>query len=120
MPQLVGTSISRPARAPALTAFMAGVARSVAGANVTINFLLPGAFDTDRLRSNIEVNAKKQGVPVDQAVAARCAASVPAQALPGTRRRVRPPPAPFLCSAHAGYITGQEPADRRQRVPGGF
>ena len=37
---------------------MAGVARSVAGSNVTINFLLPGTFDTDRLQSNIVANAK--------------------------------------------------------------
>src|ERR1700738_3227996 len=57
---LVGLDLSSGARA-GLTAFMAGGARSVAGSNVTINFLLPGAFDTDRLRSNIEANAKKQG-----------------------------------------------------------
>src|SRR5712691_5357715 len=69
---LVGLDLSSGARA-GLTAFMAGIARSVAGSNVTINFLLPGAFDTDRLRSNIEATAKKQGVPVDQAVAARAA-----------------------------------------------
>src|SRR5580765_1643369 len=74
---LVGLDLSSGARA-GLTAFMAGIARSVAGANVTINFLLPGAFDTDRLRSNIEANAKKQGVPADQATAAR-AASIPAR-----------------------------------------
>src|SRR5690349_13972286 len=61
---LVGLDLSSAARA-GLTAFMAGVARSVAGSNVTINFLLPGAFDTDRLRGNIEATAKKQSTPVD-------------------------------------------------------
>src|SRR5262249_39442481 len=45
---LVGLDLSSGARA-GLTAFMAGVARSVAAANVTINFLLPGTFTTDRL-----------------------------------------------------------------------
>jgi 3-oxoacyl-[acyl-carrier protein] reductase len=100
---LVGLDLSSGARA-GLTAFMAGVARSVAGANVTINFLLPGAFDTDRLRSNIEANAKKQGIPADQAAAAR-AASVPAKRF-GTPDEFGAACA-FLCSAHAGYITGQ-------------
>ena len=100
---LVGLDLSSGARA-GLTAFMAGVARSVAGANVTINFLLPGAFDTERLRSNIEANAKKQGIPADQAAAAR-AASVPAKRF-GTPDEFGAACA-FLCSAHAGYITGQ-------------
>src|SRR5690349_24438097 len=61
---LVGLDLSSGARA-GLTAFMAGIARSVAGSNVTINCLLPGAIDTDRLRSNIEATAKKQSTPVD-------------------------------------------------------
>jgi 3-oxoacyl-[acyl-carrier protein] reductase len=47
---LAGLDLSSGARA-GLTGFLAGVARSVAHANVTINFLLPGAFDTDRFRS---------------------------------------------------------------------
>jgi 3-oxoacyl-[acyl-carrier protein] reductase len=96
---------------------MAGVARSVAGANVTINFLLPGAFDTDRLRSNIEANAKKQGVPVDQATAAR-AASVPAKRF-GTPDEFGAACA-FLCSAHAGYITGQNLLIDGGAFPGAF
>src|SRR4029077_13022925 len=113
---LVGLDLSSGARA-GLTAFMAGVARSVAGANVTINFLLPGAFDTDRLRSNIEANAKKQGVPVDQAVAAR-AASVPATRF-GTPDECGAACA-FLCSAHAGYITGQNLLIDGGAFPGAF
>jgi 3-oxoacyl-[acyl-carrier protein] reductase len=47
---LAGLDLSSGARA-GLTAFLAGVARSVAASNVTINFILPGAFATDRLRS---------------------------------------------------------------------
>jgi 3-oxoacyl-[acyl-carrier protein] reductase len=113
---LVGLDLSSGARA-GLTAFMAGVARSVAGANVTINFLLPGAFDTDRLRSNIEANAKKQGIPADQATAAR-AASVPAKRF-GTPDEFGAACA-FLCSAHAGYITGQNLLIDGGAFPGAF
>src|SRR5216683_980281 len=69
---LVGLDLSSGARA-GLTAFLAGVARSVAGSNVTINFMLPGTFDTDRLQSNFEANAKKRGISVDQAKAERIA-----------------------------------------------
>src|SRR6185295_2582761 len=67
---IVGLDLSSGARA-GLTAFLAGVARSVAQHNVTINFLLPGPFDTDRLRSNNEQTAKKQGITLQQAEAAR-------------------------------------------------
>src|SRR5712691_611752 len=73
---LVGLDLSSGARA-GLTAFLAGIARSVAQHNVTINFLLPGPFDTDRLRSNIEATAKKQGITPEQATAARLAAIPP-------------------------------------------
>jgi 3-oxoacyl-[acyl-carrier protein] reductase len=113
---LVGLDLSSGARA-GLTAFMAGVARSVAGSNVTINFLLPGAFDTDRLRSNIEANAKKQGVPVDQASAAR-AASIPAKRF-GTPDEFGAACA-YLCSAQAGYITGQNLLIDGGAFPGAF
>ena len=113
---LVGLDLSSGARA-GLTAFMAGIARSVAGANVTINFLLPGAFDTDRLRSNIEANAKKQGIPADQAAAAR-AASTPAKRF-GTADEFGATCA-FLCSAHAGYITGQNLLIDGGAFPGAF
>jgi 3-oxoacyl-[acyl-carrier protein] reductase len=100
---LVGLDLSSGARA-GLTAFMAGVARSVAGANVTINFLLPGAFDTDRLKGNLEAVAKRQGVPYEQIAAARTAA-IPAKRF-GTADEFGAACA-FLCSAQAGYITGQ-------------
>jgi 3-oxoacyl-[acyl-carrier protein] reductase len=100
---LVGLDLSSGARA-GLTAFLAGVARSVAASNVTINFLLPGTFDTERLRSNITSNAKNKGISFDEAKAERIA-SVPA------RRFGQPDEfgaaCAFLCSAQAGYITGQ-------------
>ena len=113
---LFGLDLSSGARA-GLTAFLAGVARSVAASNVTINFLLPGAFDTDRLRSNIEANAKKQGVPVDQAAVAR-AASIPAKRF-GTPDEFGAACA-FLCSANAGFITGQNLLIDGGQFPGGF
>ena len=100
---LAGLDLSSGARA-GLTAFMAGVARSVAGVNVTINFMLPGAFDTDRLKSNIEGNAKKQNISFEQSQQNRIN-SVPAKRF-GTSGEFGATCA-FLCSTHAGYITGQ-------------
>src|SRR5580693_5194017 len=73
---LAGLDLSSGARA-GLTAFLAGVARSVAASNVTINFVLPGTFDTDRLRSGIEITAKRRGISMEAAAAER-AATVPA------------------------------------------
>jgi 3-oxoacyl-[acyl-carrier protein] reductase len=113
---LVGLDLSSGARA-GLTAFLAGVARSVAQYNVTINFMLPGAFDTDRLRSNIEANAKKLGITFDQSHAARIA-SIPAKRL-GTIDEFGAACA-FLCSAHAGYITGQNLLIDGGAFPGAF
>ena len=64
---LGGLDLSSGARA-GLTAFLAGVARQVAADNVTINFLLPGMFDTDRLDARTwRATAKKQGITVEQA-----------------------------------------------------
>ena len=113
---LVGLDLSSGARA-GLTAFLAGVARSVAGSNVTINFLLPGPFDTDRLRHNNEITAKKQGITVEQATANR-AASVPAKRL-GNPDEFGAACA-FLCSSHAGYITGQNILMDGGIFPGAF
>ena len=113
---LAGLDLSSGARA-GLTAFLAGVARSVAASNVTINFLLPGTFDTDRLRSNFEATAKKRGISVDQATAERVA-SVPA------KRFGQPDEfgaaCAFLCSTHAGYITGQNLLLDGGAFPGAF
>ena len=100
---LAGLDLSSGARA-GLTAFLAGVARSVAASNVTINFVLPGTFDTDRLRSNMAANAKRKGVSIEDARAERIA-TVPAKRF-GEPEEFGQACA-FLCSAHAGYITGQ-------------
>jgi 3-oxoacyl-[acyl-carrier protein] reductase len=100
---IAGLDLSSGARA-GLTAFLAGVARTVADKNVTINNLLPGPFDTDRLRSNIEMTAKKLGRTFEEAAAAR-KATVPAKRF-GTPEEFGAACA-FLCSAQAGYITGQ-------------
>jgi 3-oxoacyl-[acyl-carrier protein] reductase len=113
---LAGLDLSSGARA-GLTAFLAGVARSVAPANVTINFVLPGTFDTDRFRSNVEATAKKKNISYDAAVAERVA-TVPA-------KRIGQPDelgtmCAFLCSTHAGYITGQNILIDGGTFPGAF
>lgn len=102
MPQ-PGLDLSSGARA-GLTAFIAGVARSVASSNVTINCLLPGAFDTERLQATIAANAEKQGIRTEQAKAERIAI-VPAGRF-GDPAEFGAACA-FLCSMKAGYITGQ-------------
>ena len=100
---LAGLDLSSGARA-GLTAFLAGVARSVAASNVTINFLLPGTFDTERLASNVEANARNRGISFEQAKSERIA-TVPARRF-GNPEEFGAACA-FLCSAQAGYITGQ-------------
>jgi 3-oxoacyl-[acyl-carrier protein] reductase len=100
---LAGLDLSSGARA-GLTAFLAGVARTVAANNVTINNILPGPFDTDRLRGMMTRTAEVKGITVEEAAAARVA-TIPA------KRFGQPDEfgaaCAFLCSAQAGYITGQ-------------
>ena len=98
-----GLDLSSGARA-GLTAFVAGVAPTVAARNVTINNLLPGFFDTERLRSNIEAGARAAGADLAQTVEQQ-RLSVPAKRF-GDPAEFGEACA-FLCSAHAGYITGQ-------------
>jgi 3-oxoacyl-[acyl-carrier protein] reductase len=100
---ITGLDLSSGARA-GLTAFMAGVARSVADKNVTINNLLPGSFDTARLRNNLSLAAKRTQVS-DAEAAARSMANIPAKRF-GTPAEFGQTCA-FLCSVHAGFITGQ-------------
>ena len=84
---------------------MAGVSRSgLAAQGVTINNLLPGAFDTDRLRGNMAGVAQKTGKPVEAIIDTRRKA-IPAQRF-GTPEEFGAICA-FLCSTHAGYMTGQ-------------
>ena len=87
-----------------LTGFVAGLARSVAQHNVTVNNLLPGAFDTERLRANFAFNAQKAGKSPDDMARARMQAT-PARRL-GTTEEFGDACA-FLCSVQAGFITGQ-------------
>jgi 3-oxoacyl-[acyl-carrier protein] reductase len=88
-----------------LTGFVAGLARSgIAARNVTINNLLPGAFDTDRLRKTLAAGAQKAGIDLDQAVQRRLQ-GIPARRF-GTAEEFGAVCA-FLCSQQAGYITGQ-------------
>jgi 3-oxoacyl-[acyl-carrier protein] reductase len=113
---IAGLDLSSGARA-GLTAFLAGVARSVAAANVTINFVLPGTFETDRLRSNMEMTAKKKNISVEAACAERMA-TVPAKRF-GQPDELGDACA-FLCSAQAGYITGQNLLIDGGVFPGAF
>lgn len=87
-----------------LTGFCAGIAREVAKDNVTINGLLPGPFDTDRLRGNMRLQAERAGKSYE-AFAAEQAAQNPAGRF-GYPEEFGQTCA-FLCSAHAGYIVGQ-------------
>ena len=113
---LFGLDLSSGARA-GLTAFLAGVARSVAASNVTINFVLPGVFDTDRLRQNFEVAAKKKGISIEAARAERMAI-VPAKRIGDPAEFAAA--CAFLCSAQAGYITGQSLLIDGGAYPGTF
>ncbi|WP_269929559.1 SDR family oxidoreductase [Aminobacter sp. HY435] len=98
-----GLDLSSGARA-GLTAFLAGVARTVANRNVTINNILPGKLDTDRLRGPHEPGSVED--PAEGAARrARLSAEVPAGRL-GTPEEFGQICA-FLCSVHAGYMTGQ-------------
>ena len=87
-----------------LTGFVAGLSRKTVRHNVTINALLPGPFETDRLRSNLAFNAKAAGKTVDELRKARADAN-PAGRF-GTIEEFGDACA-YLCSAQAGYITGQ-------------
>ncbi|PZU91463.1 MAG: 3-oxoacyl-ACP reductase [Chelatococcus sp.] len=100
---LIGLDVSSGARA-GLTAFLSGVAREVAHANVTINNILPGMFDTDRLKSSVGKMAALKGLTEEEMRADRMA-GVPAGRF-GTADEFGKACA-FLASAHAGYITGQ-------------
>ncbi len=87
-----------------LTGFVAGLARQTVAHNVTINGLLPGPFDTDRLRSNLKFNAQKTGKTEAELEKTRTEAN-PAKRF-GTIEEFGAACA-FLCSTHAGFITGQ-------------
>jgi 3-oxoacyl-[acyl-carrier protein] reductase len=89
-----------------LTGFVAGLSRTtaLAGNNVTINNLLPGAFDTDRLKTTLAGAASKTGQSIEAFAEAR-------KKLAPAQRFGHPDEfgqtCAFLCSQHAGFITGQ-------------
>ena len=87
-----------------LTGFIAGLARSVAAHNVTINNLLPGVFNTQRQQTTVAAVASQKGISLEEARKSKVA-SIPA-------RRMGEPEefgdlCAWLCSAQAGYLTGQ-------------
>jgi 3-oxoacyl-[acyl-carrier protein] reductase len=96
--------LSNAARA-GLTNFIFGLVPTVSSAGVTINNLLPGPFDTNRLRHSKEITRHLTSNPVAGRVGdpdelgAACA---------------------FLCSRQAGYITGQNLLMDGGLYPGSF
>ena len=95
--------LSAAARA-GLHGLVSTLVRSHVSRNVTLNNILPGPFATDRLVSNFAFRAKQQGISTEQALAAR-RAELPAGRFgePSELGKL----CAFLCSAHAGYISGQ-------------
>ncbi|MDR3095700.1 MAG: SDR family oxidoreductase [Paraburkholderia sp.] len=102
-----------------LTGFIAGLARQkrIAQSNVTINNLLPGLFETDRLRQSTQAAADAQGKSYDVALEAK------RQQIPtgrfGTAEEFGAFCA-FLCSGHGGYFTGQNVLLDGGSYPGTF
>jgi len=87
-----------------LTGFVAGIARRTVEHTVTINNLLPGQFDTDRLHKTSAGTARAQGRTVEEVTEQR-RAGIPAKRF-GTAQEFGQFCA-FLCSAQASYFTGQ-------------
>ena len=100
-----------------LTGFVAGLARRTVAANVTINNLLPGQFDTDRLRGNFAFLAEQQGGDM-KSVAAQKRDHIPAGRF-GQPDEFGAACA-FLCSLQAGYLTGQNLLIDGGAYPGTF
>lgn len=101
-----------------LTGFIAGLARSSQAAQgVTINNLLPGKFDTDRLSTTLAATAAKQGTSIE-AVRQLQQSCIPARRY-GTPQEFGAICA-FLCSQQAGYINGQNILADGGAFPGTF
>jgi 3-oxoacyl-[acyl-carrier protein] reductase len=100
-----------------LTGFIAGLARASAQHNVTINNLLPGSFETDRLKSIVAGQSRSSGRP-EAEVAEGIKRANP------SRRFGQPDEfgaaCAFLCSIQAGYITGQNLLIDGGQYPGTF
>jgi 3-oxoacyl-[acyl-carrier protein] reductase len=91
--------------------------KRLAGRNVTLNNLLPGPFDTDRLKTTLQGAARQSGQSLEAVAEARRLAN-PSQRF-GTADEFGAVCA-FLCSAHAGYITGQNLLMDGGAYPGTF
>jgi 3-oxoacyl-[acyl-carrier protein] reductase len=100
-----------------LTGFIAGLARKTVAKNVTINNLLPGPFDTDRLAATMKAWAAQNGQTQEQAREQRRMQN-PAQRF-GTIDEFGAACA-FLCSVHAGYINAQNVLMDGGAYPGTF
>jgi 3-oxoacyl-[acyl-carrier protein] reductase len=102
-----------------LTGFVAGVARTtkLASRNVTINNLLPGAYDTDRLKGTMKGASEKSGQPIEAVMDAR-KKTIPALRF-GQPDEFGDTCA-FLCSQQAGYITGQNVLTDGGAYPGTY
>ncbi|MDB5886661.1 MAG: short-chain dehydrogenase/reductase, partial [Polaromonas sp.] len=101
-----------------LTGFVAGVARTgLAAQGVTLNNLLPGKFDTDRIATTVRAAAEKSGKSVQDIRRAQ-QAQIPAGRY-GTPDEFGAICA-FLCSVHAAYMTGQNVLADGGAYPGTF
>jgi len=87
-----------------LTGFVAGIARKLARDGVTINNLLPGNFDTDRMKTTMEGRAKAAGKDV-ATVREAARVAIPAQRF-GNAEEFGAVCA-FICSMQASYLVGQ-------------
>ena len=95
--------LSNGARA-GLTGFVAGLARQVAADGVTINGILPGPFETDRLKTTIMGRAEKSGLTLEDQLDIERKKNPSARfGFPEEFGEL----CAFLCSAHTGYLTGQ-------------
>ncbi len=98
-----GLDLSSGARA-GLTSFMAGVCRQFAAKNVTINHLLPGKMDTDRLQGGLARSAESTGRSIES-VTQEQMSEIPANRFGNAQEFGQV--CAFLSSIHASYITGQ-------------
>ncbi|MEO0329045.1 MAG: SDR family oxidoreductase [Pseudomonadota bacterium] len=98
-----GLDLSSGARA-GLSSFLAGVCRSVADKNVTINQILPGKMATARLEMGMRMTAEKRGISFEDAQELE-RLPIPAKRF-GNADEFGALCA-FLCSQYGGYITGR-------------
>jgi 3-oxoacyl-[acyl-carrier protein] reductase len=107
IPNLVRSNVARAG----LAAYLKTLAGEVARDGVTVNMILPGRIDTDRVTALDENNARRRGIDA-AAVREQSQASIPAGRY-GTPAEFADV-AVFLCSERASYVTGAQ-----VRVDGG-